>query len=177
MVWCGKRLRPVLIALLLAFRGVLYPVPGPAPVFEIDQLLTPRIGVAGDFSPGWGVRGSAGVSPLGFPTVACGCTLVRHCRGGGAGTAIDLEAGLPLLYFNAWEGRSLDCDPIIDDPYLGLVPGGGVALGRRLDRGTLALFAGVGCWREWQRGEGWKSPRVMPLVSLRYELRGALSSR
>ncbi|WP_319477936.1 hypothetical protein [Marispirochaeta aestuarii] len=135
---------------------------------ELDQLLTPRAAVEFLLQPQTGLRGSLGVSVLGFPTVSYGLVAVRHMRSPDSKFQLDLEGGLPVGYFNLLEGACIDWDPNIDDPFAGWLWGGGISWGWRSRQRQFSLFTGCSAWWEVQRDSGWKGPGPIFLVLLRY---------
>jgi hypothetical protein len=137
-------------------------------VLELDQMLTVRAEVEFPVATRTAVRAGGGVSVLGFPLISYSAVGVYHLRDAESPFQLDLEGGMPLAYFNFFEGECIDWDPHIDDPFAGWLYGGGLSWGRRMKSGQISLFTGLAAWWEWQRDTGWKGPEPMALVSLRY---------
>ena len=82
---------------------------------------------------------------------------------------LDFEAGLPLAYFDFIEGRFVDWDPNIDDPYYGFLPGAGVLVSYRFNKEqALGLRAAAAVMFEHQLLTGWREPMFIPLFAVVY---------
>ena len=138
------------------------------PSLELDQMLSIRFGAEYRTSERVGIRGSLGISPLGFPLISCSAAGVYHFRLPEKVFQVDAEAGLLLGYANFFEGEQLDLDPVIDNPFAGWLYGAAVSWGYRRNGCQLSLLSGAALWWEWQRDSGWKGPEVMPVVGLRW---------
>lgn len=137
---------------------------------EATQIISLAVGTELRFNDVAGVRmnvGGAGLSP----TLTSGVTGVYHPTNRGRPIRIDIEAGIPLAYYNPFEERCVDLDPVIASPFAGWLLGGTVVWKYMGPRDTWMLATGVAAWWEYQAYNGWKGPCPMPVISLRYVLR------
>ncbi len=137
---------------------------------DFDQILSIRAGLSLPFNETLGGRISFGASPFGIATMTYSGTGYYHFRAAERRFQLDGEVGILLGYFNYFEGEYVDWDPIIDDPFHGIIPGAVLVWGYRGKTGQYSLITGAGPWWEWQRDSGWKGPRIMPVAGLRYSL-------
>lgn len=156
------------IVVLLICCADLHDIGALEPYLELNQILAVAVGAEVRLAEATGVRGSVGVSPLGITVVTCSLTTVRHLRRSDAPFQVDLEAGMPLAYFDMVEGRFVDWNRYTDSPYAGWTFGGGVVWGYRRAGRQYSLVTGYSAWWEWQEDDGWKGPRGIAIVSLRY---------
>ncbi len=175
---CSRKLDIFSIALIVFFLSVLS-----SPIFageesgklqlslDFDQILSLRLGISLPVDDSLGLRLSFGASPFGIATMTYSGTGVCHFRAPEQRFQIDGEVGILLGYFNYFEGEYIDWDPIIDDPFHGIIPGVALVWGYRGKTGQYSLITGAGPWWEWQRNSGWTGPRIMPVVGLRYGFR------
>jgi hypothetical protein len=130
-----------------------------------DQMMMIRIGFEYHFDDDWSLRSSLGMSPFGIGTAAGDLVFLYNLRDPSLGFQADLYAGMPFFYFNFIEGRLVDWDDIIEDPFWGIGPGGGIFWSYQAERFRYGINTGLTAWMEWQRGVP-KGPRLMPHISL-----------
>ena len=136
---------------------------------ELDQMMQLRLGVTWNINDYWGFRGSLGAAPFGITTWSYNLMGIYHFSIPRQ-WEVDMEFGLPLGYFNFIEGRYVDWDPIIDDPFAGWLFGASLRAGYRFNFGMIGLRLGGAWWMEYQQDSGWKDPGIMPIVAAFYEL-------
>lgn len=136
---------------------------------EINMMLHLQLEIEYYFNESFGIKTGLGLSPLGITCFSYMAQFVYHLNLPTEHFQLDLEAGLPLAYFDFIEGRYVDWDPIIDDPYYGFLTGGGILASYRFNKKqALGLRAGIAAMFEHQLNTGWRKPIVMPIVSLVY---------
>ncbi|MBN2435230.1 MAG: hypothetical protein JXK07_08205 [Spirochaetes bacterium] len=133
---------------------------------ELNQMLTPMVGCERKFNASWGVKAALGISPFSITTVSYNFMFVHHSDLQWKKWFIDIEAGIPLAYFDQIEDRYVDRDDIIDDPYAGWLFGADMVIYYRLQNSSIGLRLGFAQWIEHQQDSGWKGPFPMPVVSL-----------
>jgi|GEM_PF-2494959 len=142
------------------------------PYIELNQMLGVMIGAEVPLVGETAVHGSIGASPLaGFKAIQYSAAVVTHLRPSTSSFQVDIEAGMPLAYFDLLEDRYVDWDDHVDSPYAGWLFGGSVVWGYRHDRRQYSLQTGYSAWWEWQDDDGWKGPGGIVVVSLRYAWR------
>jgi len=143
------------------------------PYLEFDQMMVLKGGAEYSLSPSWGVKGGIGFSVGGFTVVGYEILSVYHLKKVDSRFQWDIEFGLPLAYFDVFEGNLVDWDPAIDDPYAGWAPGASLVWGRKLKGGgVLCLKTGVLCVFEYQRDSGWRDDLlILPEISIQWIFR------
>ena len=136
---------------------------------EFNQMLHIQIELEYFFNNDLGMKAGFGIAPFGITCYTYNTLLVYHLNLPKEHFQLDIEAGLPLAYFDFLEGEYVDWDSTIDDPYYGFLPGIGVLASYRFDnRQTLGLRAAATMMFEHQRDSGWKDPGFMPLFAVVY---------
>ncbi|HAK45480.1 MAG TPA: hypothetical protein DCO79_06125 [Spirochaeta sp.] len=136
---------------------------------ELNQMLHLQFEVEYFINNSLGLKGGIGLGLLGITCITYNALIVYHLDLPTEHFQLDIEAGLPISYFDFIEGRYVDWDPIIDDPYFGLLPGATLLASYRFnEEQALGLRAGAAAMFEHQRDTGWKEPGVMPIVAIVY---------
>jgi len=148
-----------------------YPETRWRPYVELDQMFIPKVGTEISIAPHWGVKGALGFSFLGLTAVGYEFIGVYHIRAEDRTFQWDVEWGLPLAYFDVFEGNVVDWDDSIDDPYAGWAPGVSLVWGYRFrSGGVLALKTGILWVFEYRWDSGWRSDYpVLPELSLQWQ--------
>ncbi|MDC7226795.1 MAG: hypothetical protein PQJ61_08515 [Spirochaetales bacterium] len=136
---------------------------------ELNQMLHIQLDVEYFFNDSIGMKAGFGVSPLGWTCFTYNVLVVYHLNLPEEHFQLDFEAGLPIAYFDFIEGRYVDWDPMIDDPYYGFLPGACLLISYRFnEEHALGLRAGVAAMFEHNLDSGWKEPGVMPVFAIVY---------
>lgn len=120
---------------------------------EMDMMLMVKVGAEYRFNEDWGIQGSVGVQPFMPITVGYNLYGVYHMLAPERAFQADLYLGAPLGYFNLLEGRSVDWDPNIDEPYYGWILGGGIKWSYNFNGWVAGLRTGYGTHLEYASGE------------------------
>ncbi len=128
---------------------------------ELDMMFRIKIGPEFHLTPRWSLRGTLGLSPLGITMVAYNLYAVYYVRAPERKFQWDLEAGLLRGYFDFIEGRWVDWDSTIDEPYAGWAPGVACCWSYQSKKLRIGLRTGITYSFEIQGGE-WKEPRWFP---------------
>lgn len=169
-------MRRIVFLLLLVMSGL---PPRPAEVgasgadspwrlyLEIDQMFVLKVGAEYRIAPRWAIKAAAGASVFSIATLGYEVLGVYRLSDPAGRFRCDIEFGLPLAYANPFEGRVIDWDEHIDDPFFGFAPGIGIAWGYRFAAaGTFAVKTGAVVAFEHQRDRGWRDPFVLPEVAV-----------
>ncbi len=136
---------------------------------ELSMMLTLQLDVEYFFNDSFGLKAGFGISLIGLTCFSYNMLFEYHLNLPTEHFQLDLEAGLPLAYFDFIEGRYVDWDPLIDDPFLGFLPGGGALFSYRFnEEHALGLRAAAAVMFEHQRDTGWKTPGFIPILALVY---------
>lgn len=169
---CVTRRTDVVILLFFCALFCPHDVGALSPYLELNQMLGVMIGTEISLTGRTAIHGSIGASPLaGFTVVQYAAAAVLRLRPSTSSFQVDIEAGMPLAYFNLLEDRCVDWDQHIDSPYAGWLFGGSVVWGYRRAERRYSLQTGYAAWWEWQDDDGWKGPGGIVIVSLRYTWR------
>ena len=133
---------------------------------ELNQMFTLNIGVEYFLNNNWSIKGVVGTTPFSITSFTYNLLGVYHLKKPGDTWLIDFEFGVPIAYFDQFEGRYVDNDPIIDDPYAGWLFGISFLFSYNFGASSLGLRIGAGWWKEHQRDSGWKGDRVLPVVAI-----------
>ena len=138
---------------------------------ELNMMLHIQFDVEYYFNESLGIKSGLGISPLAGTCFTYNALLVYHLNLPTEHFQLDLEAGLPLAYFDFIEGRYVDWDPMIDDPYYGFLPGLDILASYRFsERQALGLRAGASVMFEHQLNNGWRTPGIIPILTLVYNI-------
>lgn len=138
---------------------------------ELNQMLHFQLDVEYFFNDSFGLKGGLGLSPIGITCITYNTVFVYHLNLPSEHFQLDIEAGLPIAYFDVFEGAYVDWDPIIDDPYFGFLPGASLLISYRFnEEQALGIRAGAAAMIENQRDTGWKGPYPMPIIAIIYNL-------
>ncbi len=132
---------------------------------ELNQMFSINVGIEIKNDNNLGFRGSLGASPFDIKTISYSAVLFYKLPENFTNFDYSVELGIPIAYFDLFEGKYVDWDPIIDNPYAGWLLG--VTIKTEFFRHWL-LKTGVAYWIEWQEDEGFKNG-VLPIVSLGYK--------
>lgn len=136
---------------------------------ELNQMLHFQFDVEYFFNNSFGLKAGMGLSPFGITCFTYNVLAVYHLNLPTEHFQLDIEAGLPIAYFDFIEGEYVDWDPIIDDPYFGFLPGADLLISYRFnDEHALGLRAGAAVMFEHQRNTGWKDLSLMPIIAVVY---------
>jgi len=138
---------------------------------ELNMMLRVQFDAEYFLNDSLGLKGGFGISPIGGTCFTYNALLVYHLNLPTPHFQLDIEAGLPLAYFDFIEGRYVDWDPMIDDPYYGFLPGLGVLASYRFnEQQALGLRLGAAVMFEHQLNTGWRDPGIIPMVALVYNI-------
>ena len=136
---------------------------------ELTQMLTLQLELEYFFNDNLGIKAGFGASLLGSTCFTYNALFVYHFNLPADHFQLDFEAGLPVAYFDFIEGRYVDWDPIIDDPYFGFAPGAAFLFSYRFnEEHALGLRLGAAVKIEHQLESGWTENRVLPVFTLVY---------
>jgi hypothetical protein len=137
---------------------------------EFDQMFVLKFGAEYSLSPHWGVKAGFGCSVFGPTTMGYELVGVYHIMDEQDRFQWDVEFGLPIAYFNVFEGNVVDWDPMVDDPFAGWGPGASLVWGYRFAGGSvLSLKTGGLVVLEYQRDSGWRAePLFLPEFALQW---------
>jgi hypothetical protein len=133
---------------------------------ELNQIMGINLGVHYSFTERFALKGAFGVAPFHWTSMSYSLLGSYLLNPAGKKWLFFVEGGMPIGYFDEFEGRYIDKDPYIDDPYHGFIVGGGILITRAVGLHRIGLRIGAGPWWEEQEHSGWKGPRIMPVVSL-----------
>ena len=132
---------------------------------EFNQMLAVLVGAECRLGRYWGILGGMGIAPPNIAHFNVNLLGVFYIREEDRTFQIDLYAGVPVGYFNFFEGRCVDWASHIDSPYQGGLLGGGIRWSFRFRSWCLGLRTGVGAHLEWIGGE-WQNVKPIPEFTL-----------
>ncbi|MGL1890804.1 MAG: hypothetical protein OCD02_04220 [Spirochaetaceae bacterium] len=131
---------------------------------EINQMLGYNVGYEMKNSTGLGFRFGLGLSVFNIKSVSYSSVLFYELPINSDNVSLSINIGLPLAYFDLWEEKYLDWDPIIDTPYAGWLIGSTI---KCTIKKHFSINLGAAYWIEWQE-YGDDKDGFMPLVFLGY---------
>ncbi len=139
--------------------------------FELNMMLHAQFDVEYFFNESMGLKGGFSIPGISGTSFTYNVLFVYHFNLPSEHFQLDIEAGLPLAYFDFIEGRYVDWDPYVDDPYYGFIPGLGLLASYRFNqKQALGLRIGAGMLLEHQLQSGWRKPWVAPVIALVYNI-------